>query len=116
MSVSENVRDFLRACGFSKEIIDSATPQTRILHDLGQTGDDFLDTIEVLHTKFDVDLSQMDWRRYTPTELHWDSLVFRDKRVFGFFSPAYVERRLAKYEPVTLAMIEEVLRTKKWNF
>ena len=111
----EDLRAFVRICGFEELNLPEISEATTVLGNLGQTGDDFDDVIDVLPREFGVDMSDYDWRKHTPTELHRDSLILSFRNFFEFFRPGIVQRTLAKYEPVTLGRIGEAIRTKKWR-
>ena len=95
MKLSAEVRKFLSVCGFGE----------------GQIGDDLFDTIEILRSKFGIDLSDFQDELYSPGELENDTFLFGMRRWF----PKYVERRLSKYRPITLKMIDDALHAKRWT-
>ena len=116
MSISDKTKDYLRACGFSEIDIERCNLSTDVLRGLRQSGDDFLDTIEVLYTHFGVDLKQFDWSRHTPEEISTDSTLVAMRWFWDWIRPGYVDRRMAKYEPVTLGMIEKALNSGRWEY
>jgi hypothetical protein len=101
---------FLVRCGFKAEEIAGMTLETRLLHDLGLDGDNFFDTVATLQHEFGVDLSGLKWSRYAPTEgekLFPLSVIKSIRNLVG---------RPQEYDPLTLGMIAEALRQKKWPY
>ena len=111
MTLSKQVLEFLRVRGFKESQIEKWTMESEVIHDLGQIGDDLFDTIEVLRNEFGVDLSDFQDELYSPGELENDTFIFGMRRWF----PKYVERRLSKYRPISLKMIDDALHAKRWT-
>lgn len=85
------------------------TLETRMLHDLRLMGDNFLDTLEILDTEFDVDMSEFDWSRYTPSD---------GELLFPWLPIAWLLGKFPRpgaYEPLTLGMIAVALKEKRWQ-
>jgi hypothetical protein len=109
--------DYLRAFGISENEIEKCTLDTQLVFDLGLiSGTTFLDIMHLLHSDFGVDISEFDWTRHSPPEFHRDTFLFDDRKFWNWIWPGSVEKRFAKYEPVTLRMIEQALVTKKWTY
>ncbi len=100
---------FLKRAGYSDRQIAGMTLETRMLHDLRLRGDNFLDTLEILVTEFDVDMSAFDWSRYTPSE---GELLFPWLPISWLLGKY---PRHENYEPLTLGMIAVALNEKRWQ-
>ena len=111
MKLSAEVRKFLSVCGFRESQIENWTMESEVIRDLGQIGDNLFDTVEILRSKFGIDLSDFQDELYSPGELENDTFLFRMRRRF----PKYIERRLSKYRPITLKMIDDALHAKRWT-
>ncbi len=107
----ERLRYFLRiALGLADAKIDGLTLDTRLLQDLRRDGDDLLDAMEILHTKFGVDLSGFDYRLYCHSEAE---LLFplAELRFLRRIVRGREERLLV---PVTLGMIKQAIDSTTW--
>jgi len=100
----------LRAFGLSERTIQSATLETRVLQDLGFDGDSFDEFMDLLSDQFGCDMSGFQFERYCHSE---------GELLFPFSTLRWVRRRFGhneNLEPVTLGMLAEVLRQKRWPF
>lgn len=117
---------FLRAAQFSEKEIATYKYSTRLFHDLHLFGDTAEDVLELLQSEFCVNMSEFKFNKYFPGEFSKDVsaidtldiiLLFR----LSFFLKKYhtelrkkVKAVYEKYPPVTLCMIEESIKEKKW--
>lgn len=88
--------------------------ETRLHHDLRLYGDEALDYLEVLAKEFKVDLSGFDFDRYFPREFPGDS--FLERELFSICRWLYKLKRKRGYEPITLAMVDEAITKKTWQW
>jgi Protein of unknown function (DUF1493) len=115
-SITDKTREYLLVCGHDPTLISTWSSETELIKDIGIIGDDFLDEIEMLHTKFGVDLSEFVWTRHTPKEISSESALFAERKFWNWLRPGYVESRFVKYERVTLGMIGKALELGKWAY
>ena len=88
--------------------------QTRLCHDLGIYGEEAEDYLEVLRTQYQVDLSSFEFTKYFPEERPYKS--FAERIVFDFLPfGLWFASRKESWQPLTLAMIDAAISTKKWN-
>ena len=113
--VGELASVYLKKCGYTDAKIGSWTSETRLLHDIGLSGDDVLDEFKILQDEFGVDLSDFEFNKYFPSELSTDAflLILRPLlRAVGL--QRIVIHIFDKYSEFTLGMIESTIRQKKW--
>jgi len=106
---------FLKLLGYKDNKIDEMTLETRIMHDLGCDGDSFDEVMEVLLDEFEVSFSGMTWEKweeYRPSEGKLLSLIEDMRRLFNWLKGEPKK----EYIPVTLAMIADAIRLKKWPY
>jgi hypothetical protein len=115
MKLSPEVRKFLSVCGFRESQIENWTMESELIRDLGQIGDNLFDTVEMLRSEFGIDLSDFQDELYSPGELENDTFLFGMRRWIDPWFPNYLERRLSKYRPITLKMIDDALHAKRWT-
>lgn len=114
-SLGELTTTYLRRCRYSAAQIEACTSDTRLLHDLGLCGDDVWDEFEILHRDFGVDLSEFKFEDYFPGETSWGALIITARRPLRAIGLGrVVDRVYSRYREVTLSMIEETLRQRKW--
>jgi hypothetical protein len=108
--VGPKTREFLLAAGFDEDAIANFSGSTRMQHDMHLLGDNLFDTLDIMRTKFGVDMSCFDWRQYSPDEAHFISPrhILTSKR-------RLIEGALSRSKPISLQMIEEALVDKKWK-
>ncbi len=104
------LKEFLVSQGFSLDEVEKMTLEMRVLHDLKIDGDSFDEFMEDLHYKFGVDLRQLDFSKYSPSE--GDLLSFG---IIDWFRGRRIKKR-DEYPAVTLAMLSEALRLKRWPY
>ena len=108
MDLSPELRRALEQMGIFKNEFESLRPETELLKDLGIDGDDFLEVVEVLAEEFGCDMSSFDFRRHCHEEA---DLLFPRSFV------RWVKRKRGakeEFEPVTIKMIDDTLKARKW--
>jgi hypothetical protein len=98
---------FLEAAGYKRDEIARMGPHTGLQTDLRLDGDNLIEIVEVLSTKFHVDLSDFNLAKYG----HDEGFYIRAKHML------YAMRGRDPMEGrkiITLAMIEESLRLGRW--
>jgi len=106
-TLGKSMISFLEAVGYRPDEIACMSPCTGLQIDLRLDGDNLADLLEVLGTKFDVDMSDFNLAKYSRDEaFHLSAWRFLD-----------TARGLDPMEGrnvITLAMIEESLRIGRW--
>jgi len=102
--------EFFKKCGYDDARIRSWSGETRLLQDLGLTGDDAWDEFTAMDRDFGVDLTGFSVDRYFPPELSRENLIVR---LFGWTRAA--RRVRDRYPEITLDMVEATLLSKKWT-
>jgi hypothetical protein len=77
-----------------------------LVHDLRVDGDGLLDDLQILQERFQVDMSNFRFDRYSPSEVSVDTLL-------ALF-PLMRRLRYAKYRPITLDLIERSIAERRW--
>lgn len=101
---------YLERCGYTEGQIGRWDGETRLLQDIGLAGDNAWDEFSLMRQEFGVDLTGFEMDTYFPSELSWETLM-----VSLFWWTKVAHRIKDKYPPITLAMIERVLVTKRWE-
>jgi len=110
-SVGPLTKHFFKKCGYKDAQITSWSAQTRLLQDIGLAGDSAWEEFTTMHREFGVDLTGFEVGRYFPPEVSHDTFILR------LFAWTKCGRRVKeKYPPITLEMVEEVLRNKRWKY
>nr|WP_229634280.1 DUF1493 family protein [Duganella qianjiadongensis] len=106
---------FLNLSGLRDKTISTCTPQNRLYHDLRIYGEGAEDCLEVLVTKFGVDLSGFPFSEYFPPE--WPEGNSRPERILLKVFPGIegLYRKPATFEPLPLSRIEALIHSKKWH-
>lgn len=110
-SISEDVVRHLVRCGYSREKISTFNGETRLFQDIGLFGDNAFDELILLEKEFGVDFSGFEFSKYFPGNFGWDALILRT-----FWNSTWANRVKQNYKPITLNMLGEVIRQKKWMF
>ena len=92
---------FVTVCGLNAPRFGELCYETELVRDLGIDGDDLLDCIEILRDRFDVDLSDFQWKCYMHDEAH-------------FLDWPSAKRQDVKLRPITLKLIKEIINSKRW--
>jgi hypothetical protein len=100
---------YLARCGYKPEQIRKWSGGTRLLQDIGLTGDNAWDEFTIMHKEFGVDLTNLAMDRYFPSELSTEALILRN-----LWRTKMAERIRQKYPEITLEMIENALAAKAW--
>ncbi len=114
MELSPELRDYLKRCGLSKKLLAQCSGSTRMYHDLGLYGDVAEAYMEALADQYHVDLSGFEFEKFFPSEFPGKNMLTRTFLWFVPFARSVVRKR-CEYEPLTLEMIDRVLRTKQWQ-
>jgi hypothetical protein len=101
--------EWLEACRYPRELIDSYNNETRLVQDIGIVGHTLEEQLQVLHDVFHVDFSGVSVAKYFPSPLGIEALVISILPRSG-----WAKRTLERYPPITLGMIDEAIRNKKW--
>lgn len=110
-NISFEVRDCLKKCGVSNKLIRNCTRKTRLLHDLNIYGDVAESLIEILEKDHGVNILYFDFQKYFPEEFFGENLI---KKILFRVIPLtiIIEKRKSKYNPLTLAQIENAIKNK----
>ena len=114
--VGKKTKEFLMLAGFKEKEISSFSGEMQLYNDLKWDGDDALDYLLVLESKFSIDLSKLELKKYfhsegellEPFPIKWAKWIML--RYFGIGEPP------RKLRPLTFDMIEQVLEAKEWIF
>lgn len=102
---------WLEACRYPRELIERYHPQTRLVQDIGIVGHALEEQLQVLQDTFHVDFSGASVGRYFPSPLGMDALV-----ISILPRSNWAKRVLERYPPITLGMIDEAIKNRKWVF
>lgn len=111
--LSAEFLNYLALCGLSKKKIAQCTPDTRMYHDLDLYGEMAEDFLYVLIDDYQVDMSGLDFDRFFPPEFL--SCGFPSLGYPAILPFPMIARKRASYQPLTLAMLDKVMQTKRWN-
>lgn len=103
--------EWLEACQYPQELIDSSRKETRLVQDIGIVGHALEEQLQILRDVFHVDFSGASLAKYFPSILGMDALVISVLPRSG-----WAKRILERYPPITLGMIDEAIRNKRWVF
>ena len=113
--VGELASAYLKKCGYSDAKIDSWTGETRLLHDIGLSGDNVLDEFKILQDQFGVDLSGFEFKKYFPSELSTEAFLLALRPLLCAVGLQRIVIHICdRYPEVTLEMIESAIRQRKW--
>jgi hypothetical protein len=109
----DKVYHYLRELGYSERHIDRLRMDTRLFHDLGLYGDSAEEDMEILQTKFGVDMAGFKFGEYFPPQFEGRT---RLEAIVFYFIPllAWRRRQRSTYMPLTLQMIERSMRAGRW--
>jgi hypothetical protein len=112
--LSIELQEYLKHCGLSERRIAQCSGNTRMYHDLGLYGDIAETCMEVLADHYHVDLTGFEFDSYFPPEFAGKNALIS---IFLSIVPfaGYLARQRGKYSPLTLEMIENVMRAKQWR-
>lgn len=98
----EEIQSFISEfCVIEKEEL---TPEAKLYHDLGVTGDDAVEFMEAFIDKYDIDDTDFYFDKY----FRGEGLSLVDLYYFLF------ERKKLKRLPITIQHLFEVAKAKKW--
>ena len=111
--LSIELREYLKRCGLSENRIAQCSGSTRMYHDLGLYGDIAEVYMGVLADHYHVDLSGFEFEKFFPPEFAGRNML---ARVLLWIVPfaGNAARRRREYLPLTLEMIDRVMRSKRW--
>lgn len=111
--LSTELREYLKRCGLSEGKIAQCSVKTRMYHDLGIYGEIAEDCIDVLTDQYHVDPGGFEFEKFFPPEFAGKSML---SRVLLWIVPfaGKLERQRGEYLPLTLEMIENAMRAKRW--
>lgn len=98
-----------RACEYPRALIDSYRTETRLVQDIGIVGNALEEQLQILRDVFHVDFSGVSFSKYFPSPLGIEALV-----ISAWPRSRWAKRVLERYPPITLGMIDEAIRNKKW--
>lgn len=111
--LSAELCGYLKYCGLSQRMMARCRSDTRMYHDLGLYGEIAEGYMDALAENYHADMSGFEFERFFPPEFEGD-----DSLISALLSivplAGYLARRRREYEPLTLATIESVLRSKHW--
>jgi hypothetical protein len=112
--LSVDVREYLRRCGLPERKLAECNEDTRMYHDLGLYGDVAEAYIDVLANVYGIDLTDFQFEKFFPREFQGETAL---GRVLLWLIPfaSTASRRGNRYRPLTLAMIERAMRSKRWQ-
>lgn len=111
--LSIELRAYLKHCGLPEKRIAQCCGGTRTYHDLGLYGDIAEAYIEVLAEHHRVDLSGFKFEKFFPPEFAGNSMLTRAVLWIAPFASRAARQR-GEYLPLTLEMIDNVIRAKRW--
>lgn len=103
--------EWLVACQYPQELINTYRTETRLVQDIGIVGNTLEEQLQVLRDVFHVDFSGVSPAKYFPSRLGIEALVISVRP-----RSRWAKKVLERYPPITLGMIDEVIRNKKWIF
>lgn len=103
--------EWLVACQYPRGLIDSYRQETRLVQDIGIVGNALEEQFQVLRDVFHVDFSGVSFAKYFPSPLGIEALV-----ISILPRSRWAKKILERYPPITLGMIDEAIRNKKWLF
>ena len=112
--LSIEVREFLRRCGLSESKIAQCSGSTRMHHDLDLYGDIAEAYMGVLADQYHVDLNGFEFEKFFPPEFAGKSMVTR-ALLWAVPFAGNAARQRQEYLPLTLEMIDRVMRSKQWG-
>lgn len=111
--ISPELCEYLRRCGLSEKKVAESGPETELLKNLGVYGDIAEAYMETLEKEFNVDMSQFEFENYFPPEFAGGSTI--ERLLYWIVPPlARKQRRAEDFRPVTLRMIDEAIRERRW--
>lgn len=112
--LSSDLVEYLELCGMPRRVVARCKSETRMYHDLGIYGDIAEAYIDVLGSKYSVDLAGFEFDKFFPPEVLGRSLL---ANVFFSFVPfsGQIVRRRGQWLPLTLGRIDSAIRLKRWE-
>lgn len=110
--LSIELREYLKRCGLSKRKIAQCRSNTRMYHDLGLYGDIAEAYMDVLTDHYRVDLSTFEFNKFFPPEFAGTNTFLGALLSIVPFAGC-IARQRGEYVPLTLGMVENMMRTKQ---
>jgi hypothetical protein len=107
------VIDFLKLGGIRQAQIEGCDLNTRLFHDLAIYGEAAEDCMKILEDVYHVDMTNFDFDTFFPSEFPGRTRLTQALLWHIPFARYFLERKVM-YEPLTLAMIETVIRSRQW--
>jgi len=114
MELPPEVRDYLKLCGLAERRLAQCSGSTRMYHDLGLYGDIAEAYMEALVDHYHVDLSGFEFEKFFPAEFVGKNVLTRTLLWLVPFAGSATRQRV-EYLPLTLKMIDRLMRTKHWR-
>ena len=111
--LSVELREYLKRCGLSESKIAQCSGSTRMYHDLGLYGDIAEAYMGVLADHYHVDLSGFEFEKFFPPEFAGTNMLTRALLWIVPFA-GNAARGSSEHLPLTLEMIDGVMRSKRW--
>jgi hypothetical protein len=102
---------WLEACQYPQALIGRYHPETRLVQDIGILGHTLEEQLQVLRDAFHVDFSGASLGKYFPSPLGMDALI-----ISILPRSNWAKKVLERYPPITLGMIGDAIRNKRWTF
>ncbi len=110
----EEASKFLQRFGIPAKRLAQCDGATRIFHDLGIYGDDAIEFIEELAKVYEVDLTDFEFDRYFPPEFHGRTTL--EAALLSLIPFGHdIARRRTRYLPLTVFMLDRVIRARSWG-
>ena len=103
------VVEWLVACEYPRELIDSYRIETRLVQDIGIVGNALEEQLQILRDVFHVDFADTSFANYFPSPLGIEALV-----ISVWPRSSWSRRILERYPPITLGMVDEAIGNKRW--
>jgi len=113
VNLPQVIVEYLIKCGISEKEVNKCTLDTRLYQDLGIYGEIAEECIETLRAAYCVDLDTFDFDKYFPQEYPGATRLSKFLLWQFPFVGCLVRHKIA-YRPVTLRMIGDVIRSKRW--
>ena len=113
VKLPEVIVDFLELGGVRRSTIQGCDLNTRLFHELAIYGEAAEDCMKVLEDVYHVDMTNFDFDTFFPSEFPGKTSLTQALLWHIPFARYFLERG-SMYEPLTLAMIETIIRSKQW--
>lgn len=111
-ALTDNVAQLLKNAGLSDQVIQQATFDTLLFHDLGLYGDTAWCFVEELEKT--IDMSEFRFDQFFPPEFHGESFAARIVNSLIPFAN-WLYRKKKSYTPLSLRMIAKCIEKGSWD-